>query len=101
MLRILLGKGETSRLQFVSIIIIKSLYNNFFLFFVSDIHCVSATTIVTASDAIMSIIDFGSYITSHTALLMSDCSCTSMIETVTVMPSCALTEQVCSDTQTG
>ena len=53
----------------------------------------------------MSIIDFGSYITSHTALLMSDCSCTSMIETViktvTVMPSSVLTEQVSSDKQTG
>ena len=100
MLRILLVKVETSQFQFVSIIIINHFIIIFF-FFVSDIHCVSATTIITASDAIMSIIDFGSYITSHTALLMSDCSCTSMIETVTVMPSCALTEQVCSDTQTG
>ena len=36
-----------------------------------------------------------------TALLMSDCSSTSMIETVTIMPSSVLTEQVCSDTQTG
>ena len=59
----------------------------------------------------MSIIDFGSYITSHTALLMSDCSCTctgmietvieTVIGTVTVMPSSVLTEQVSSDTQTG
>ena len=57
-----------------------------------------------ASNAILSINDIGSFITSHTALLMSDCSCTSMIETVikTVNTcSSAMTEQVCSDTQTG
>ena len=60
----------------------------------------------TASNGLMSINDIGSFITSHTALLMSDCSYTSMIsietviETVTTCSS-VLTETVCSNTQTG
>ena len=36
-----------------------------------------------------------------TALLINDCGCTSLIKTVTVLPSSVLTEQVSSDAQTG
>ena len=106
MVKILLGKVEILLFQFVSIIITEAINDDYFRY-LSDIHCVSATMVTsgTASNGLMSINDIGSFITSHTTILMSDCSCTSMtetvIKTVTVMPSSAMTEQVSSDTQTG
>ena len=79
----------------------------------SDIPCVTSPAITDtttgiaiptnsiSSSSINSIILGEDSCVTHTTIFMNDYSCTSMIKTVTVMPSCVLTEQVSSDTQTG
>ncbi len=106
MLRILLGKGVTSRLQFVSE---HRNYNAMIMqlqliLYPSDIQCVTPTMSTDTSTGIAIMHTSSSECSGcvcPTAICMNDYSCTSMIKTVTVMPSCVLTEQVSSDTQTG
>ena len=76
----------------------------------SDIPCVTPPVVTddpTTSTAITtSSISLGEdSVLSHATIFMTDYSCTStiktMTKTVTVMSSSVLTEQVCSDMQTG
>ena len=72
----------------------------------SDIPCVTSpvvtdTTTCIAIPTSSNSLGEGSPVTPHTTIFMNDNSCTSMIETVTVMSSCVLTEQVSSRMQTG
>ncbi len=100
MLRILLVKGVTSQLQFVSTIIMQFQL----ILYPSDIQCVTPTMSTDTSTGIAIMHSSGlecSGCVCPTAICMNDYSCTSMIKTVTVMPSSVLTEQVSSDTQTG